>query len=127
MSIYDNMQQVKRDREQERIVRNEQYKVDSRNRLGKILKKKIDTAYIGAISVFEEAFGDLWGHGKLESELTSIQNNNRKIWGEVRNRIFNNGNNQVRAMQKELEEYDIVWLRHRLQLMCKSRQEENDG
>ena len=42
-----------------------------RERLKKIIGKKIETTMIYPLSQFELAFSDLWGGQKPESELTS--------------------------------------------------------
>ena len=41
-------------------VRQEKFKNDSRVRLSKILKKKVETTMIGALSSIEEHFSFLW-------------------------------------------------------------------
>ena len=41
-------------------ARDRKYKAESKDRLSKILKKKIQTTMIGALSTIEENFGFLW-------------------------------------------------------------------
>ena len=59
-----------------------------------IITKALQTAFIGALSAFEEEFGSLWGHG--QKQLTSEQKENLKKWKIVRERILDLGNAQVR-------------------------------
>ena len=73
------------------------YKKLSKKRLNTIIKKKIMTSLIGSLSRFEKYF-------RVDGES--------KEWQDCRNEILTNGNNQIRALEKELEEYDIVWNRH---------------
>ena len=41
-------------------AREQKYKTDSKDRLSKIMRKKIQTTMIGALSSIEENFGFLW-------------------------------------------------------------------
>jgi len=81
----------------------------SRRRLQKILEKKLTTSFIGALARFEALFGSLWGHGKDESELTENELAWRDLWVEARTEVLNNGNNQIRAIQQELQQYECWW------------------
>jgi hypothetical protein len=85
-------------------------------RIGKYAEEadqKLRTTFIGALSIFEEAFGHLWGYRLPESELTDEQFECRKRWEFARTKILNNGNNQLRTALKEISEYSIEWNRHR--------------
>jgi hypothetical protein len=84
-----------------------------RERLKKILAKKIDTTMIYPLSQFEMAFGHFWGHEKPESELTSEEKVNRAKWKQCRNNILNNGNQQKRNLYAELDMYEVVWNRYK--------------
>lgn len=67
-----------------------------------ILKKRIQTTMIGALDQFEKSFGYLWGQEKFEDEeLTDKEEKFLEIWEETRNRILNNGNNQLRKAVSE--------------------------
>lgn len=91
------------------------YKEASKNRLLRILEKKCKTIFIGALAEIEQTFGrELWGHGKDDSEKTQEELINYEKWQQARTRILNNGNNQVRAMENELDQYEVKWLRHQI-------------
>ena len=62
-------------------VRENKYKSDSKDRLSKILKKKIQTTMIGALSSIEENFGFLW-----EGEEGSL-NEQQKAMKELYNKV----------------------------------------
>lgn len=67
-----------------------------------ILKKRFQTTMIGALYEFEKSFGYLWGYEKTEDEfLTEKEEKFLDIWEETRNRILNNGNNQLRKAISE--------------------------
>ena len=49
---------------------NQNYNEFSKKRLLNNLEKKFNTTIIGSLSVFEEEFGELWGHGLPNDQLT---------------------------------------------------------
>jgi hypothetical protein len=69
-----------------------------------MLSKRFQTTMIGALFQFEEAFGYLWGFDKDDEDLTESEHNFRLKWEDVRYRILNNGNNQLRSAIKDLEQ-----------------------
>ena len=92
----------------------ESYRRQSKDRLSEIMRKKIKTTMIGAIATLEEQFGFLWGEGLDEDELTPEQDEMRDIFEEVRNEILNKGNHQIRNVDAELNQYDVVWERYNI-------------
>ena len=84
----------------------------SKNRLNDSINKKFRTTFIGALSIFEDMFGHLWGNRLPKYKLNAEQLEFRRIWEEARTLILNNGNNQLRASQNEISEYDIEWNRY---------------
>lgn len=69
-----------------------------------ILKKRFQTTMIGALYEFEKSFGYLWGYDKDEDEeLTDKEEKFLDIWEDTRNRILNNGNNQLRKSISEIK------------------------
>lgn len=72
-----------------------------------ILVKRFQTTMIGALSEFEKSFGYLWGYHKPEEEdLTEKEEQFLDKWEETRNRILNNGNNQLRKATSEIKKID---------------------
>lgn len=68
-----------------------------------ILTKRFQTTMIGALYEFEKSFGYLWGYNKTEDEfLTEKEEKFLDIWEETRNKILNNGNNQLRKAVSEI-------------------------
>lgn len=91
-------------------IRNDKYKQDSRDRLSKILKKKVETTMIGALSSIEEHFSFLW---TTEGEsLSPEQKVMYDIFQKVRSEILDKGNTQSRNIDAELSQYDVKWLRY---------------
>ena len=114
---YRTLIQMKRDSE----ARSKQkYKHDSKDRLKKIASKKIQTTMIGALDSIEKHLGFLWeedAEGKCNDSL-------REIYDIVRQEILDRGNDQIRNLQTELDQYDIEWLRYQLKLQVKPRTKE---
>lgn len=81
-----------------------------RQRLKKIAQTKIRTTMIYPLSQFEQAFGKLWGHGIKDEELTDEQSTNRKLWNEIRQRILDMGNKQIRGFNKELDIHNVEYI-----------------
>lgn len=102
---------------------NKNFAEESRKRLTKILTTKITTTFIGSLAAFEKAFGFLWGQGKKDSEKTDEEKHFYNIWEGVRTDVLNNGNNQSRAIQNELQNHNITWNRHTLVI---KNEDQND-
>lgn len=68
----------------------------SNERLMKIVTGKIRTTFIGGLSTFEQEFKDLIGK-------------NSELWQQVRKKILDAGNNNIRAIEKEFRQYEINW------------------
>ena len=95
--------------------RQDQYKFDSKDRLSKILKKKIETTMIGALSSIEEHLGFLWSHRDNES-LTEDQVYMKDLYQKIRSEILDKGNTQARNVDAELSQYDIKWLKYTIKM-----------
>lgn len=75
-----------------------------------LLKKRFQTTMIGALFEFEKYFGHLWGQNKYEDELlTQSEEQYRQIWDDVRNRILNNGNNQLRKCLSDIKPNQVQY------------------
>ena len=116
----------------------QKYNDDSKKRFMSIVKKKTTTSFVGAISEFEKKFGFLWGFMSnkttgfsdeelwLKKELARLgmgEDVFLEWWQEVRNNIFHNGNNQLRSLEQEIEQYTVYWNRYTLI----SKGEDKDG
>jgi hypothetical protein len=110
---YSKLQRVVAATNAERELAKQRYQEDSTRRLCKIIKTKCTTIFIGDLSQIEQNLGFLWGYGKNESELTEEELQMRAIWEKIRNAILNNGNNQIRALENELNQYSVNWNRYK--------------
>lgn len=85
------------------------YKAESRERLKKIIAKKIQTTMIGALDSIEKHIGALWEDDELLREKYEI----------IRQEILDRGNDQIRKLNSEVDQYDVEWLRYHLKLNVK--------
>lgn len=91
----------------------EEYKKESKERLKKIGQSKIRTAMIGALEVIEKNLQPYWeDDSEGARELKSI-------YEKMRQEILDKGNTQIRNFESELEQYDVEWLRYRMQIPVK--------
>ncbi len=107
-----------------RKVGAEKYKAESKVRLARILSTKIRTTMIGALAAIEEHLGPLWGPG--EDTVIMSRMELEALYEKIRQQILDNGNNQIRNFQTELEQYDVEWLRYKITLPVRQR-EDKDG
>ena len=106
----------------------QRYLDESKKRLSKIVETKLKTAFIGALSNFEQEFGFLWGH-EQKSGPTEEQEFMKEIWERTRTSVLNNGNNQIRAVKSEIANHSIEWQRYQTELPVKPMElkEDNDA
>lgn len=95
-------------------IRDAKYKQDSKDRLSKILKKKIQTTMIGALSTIEENFGFLWNNN--EEPRNDQDKIMKDLYNKVRSEILDRGNNQARNIDAELAQYEIEWTRYQIKM-----------
>jgi len=105
-------------------VREDRYKCDSKDRLSKILRKKVETTMIGALSSVEKHLGFLWTN---DGELTPEQKTMYEIYQKVREEVLDKGNSQARNVDAELNQYDVKWLRYTSQIPVKPQEERENG
>lgn len=106
MDDYARMYIQKRKNDEEAKLK---YKRSSKERLSKIITKKITTTMIGALETIEKSFGFLW---EESPEM-------RELYEKTRKEILDKGNAQARNMSTELEQYDVEWLRYTMILPVK--------
>jgi hypothetical protein len=92
------------------------YRELSRGRLKAAVGRKGRTVIFGLVERFERAFGLLWGHGKPDAACTPEELAWRDAWARLRTDCLDHGHAQLRALDKELAEYEVEWLRHRRSL-----------
>ena len=106
-------------RDKARADNDKRYREGCKKRLLGTIEKKFKTTIIWAIASVEAGFGELWGHGKPEVELTDKEREFREIWQEVRTEILNKGNNNLRGAQDEIAQYSTVWEGFRTEFLIK--------
>lgn len=101
------------------------YKYDSKERLSKILKKKVETTMIGALSSIEEHFSFLWSDFAGETvslkDMTPDQKAMYDVYQKVRSEILDKGNAQSRNIDAELNQYEVKWLKYSITIPVKQK------
>lgn len=92
---------------------------ESKERLSKILKKKIETTMIGALSSIEEHFSFLWGVDT--KNMTKEQQVMYDLYQKIRSEILDKGNSQIRNVDSELSQYEIRQLKYSLVIPIKQK------
>jgi len=86
----------------------------SKNKLYQVAKKKILTTMIGALDSIEKSFGFLWS-----GEDTTEQKQMRLIYDQIRSDILDKGNTQIRNLEAEFSNYDIVFKKYNTRIPFK--------
>ena len=82
---------------------------------------------IGALSTVEEHFGFLWGFEIPDDQLTPEQKHVKSIFEDVRAKILDRGNTQIRSLESEFVNYEISKKKYFINLpMAKNQGEEDD-
>lgn len=82
------------------------YRDKSKVRLRTIVRKKMMTGLIGTLARLEDRFAE------------------HPDWPKIRNEILNHGHAQIRAVEKELDEYEVRWLRHTASITNQTKNED---
>lgn len=109
-------------------AREQRSKDVSHESLLKQAKKKIQTTMIGSLSDIENYFGFLWGFGDEGTELSEEQKHMKEIFEEVRAKILDRGNTQIRDIELEFVNYEISRKKFYIKLpVANPKGEQNDG
>ena len=120
----ENFDDLIRNKSEYKDARSERYKYDSKDRLSKILRKKVETTMIGAISSLEDHFSFLWT--AQDSEMTEEKKFMFDIFQKVRSEILDKGNSQSRNIDAELNQYEVKWMRYSVEIPVKPNDERMD-
>jgi hypothetical protein len=123
----ENFDDLIRQQSEYKSVREDKFKQDSRDRLSKILKKKVETTMIGALSSIEDHFAFLWT--SKDGGMSPEQKIMYDTFQKVRSEILDKGNTQSRNVDAELAQYEVKWLRYQTSMPVISRktgEEQND-
>lgn len=121
----ENFNELIRKQQEYKEARDSKYKSDSKDRLSKILKKKVETTMIGALSSIEEHFSFLWNSDS--GSQTPEQKIMQDLFQKVRSEILDKGNTQARNIDAELSQYDVKWLRYTVEIPVKTVEDNKEG
>lgn len=110
----DQLRRVTSQRRVEEDKATQQRREDSsKERLHRIIQKKLMTAGIGAMSRMEKHIGrQLWGHDTPPYERSPAQEEWNEVWQECRTDILNHINGIMRAVDDEFKQYTMMWNRY---------------
>ena len=115
----ENFDDLIRQQSEYKSIREDKFKQDSRDRLSKILKKKVETTMIGALSSIEDHFAFLWT--SKDGGMSPEQKIMYDTFQKVRSEILDKGNTQSRNVDAELAQYEVKWLRYQTSIPVISR------
>jgi hypothetical protein len=96
------------------MKKNDIVRDNSKNKLKSNVGTRIKTTMIGSISNIEKVFGYLWCH-ECESR-TPEEEEFYRLFTELRNKILDDGNFQIRSFENDLQAYDIEWIGYHLEI-----------
>ena len=109
-------------------ARDQRSKDVSHDELLRRAKKKIQTTMIGSLSDVENLFGFLWGFGDNNTEPSEEQEHMKEIFEEVRAKILDRGNTQIRDLELEFVNYEISRKKYFIKLpVVNPEGEQDDG
>jgi hypothetical protein len=120
----ENLNRLIREKSEYEHLKKEKIKNDSKQRLSKILKKKVETTMIGALSSIEEHFGFLWSSPDGAIPLDQMSEEQKimyEAYQKVRSEILDKGNTQSRNIDAELNQYDVNWVRFTINIPVKEK------
>jgi hypothetical protein len=132
MDEYNELRQRAELNKKRREELHKKFLEDSKEKLGNISERKVRTSFIGALAQFEAFFGFLWGQVSPE-DLTDeqleildlVQQKGfdvylKDLWNKAREKVLTNGNNQIRGLKDEFQQYTIEWNRYKTILPVKT-------
>lgn len=90
-------------------AREDKYKEESKTRLSKIMKKKIETTMVGALSSIEDHLGHLF----------EVDGGIKDLYDIIRSEILDKGNAQARNVDAELNQYEVEWKKYQMEIPMK--------
>lgn len=114
----DGINDITRQKKDYKQIRDDKYRQDSKDRLAKIVKKKVETTMIGALSSIEQNFGFLWE--SKDGKLTQEQQIMFDVYQKVRSEILDKGNTQARNIDAEFAQYEVNWLKYSITIPVKN-------
>lgn len=88
-----------------------EYQEHSKDRLEKVISKKILTTTVGSVALIEEFFKK-----NFEDDYEML-----KEFDKIRTAIFDLGNKQIKNAKNEINEYIVYWKRKTVQLDVKKK------
>jgi hypothetical protein len=110
MGVYENFEKASKINKEDELKLNEKHLLLSKEKLKKVANTKMRTTFIGSLSAIEKFFSELWEYDYQDGEEVSKRKRVwKEKWEQCRAEILNNGNNQLRAVDAEIDQYSVSW------------------
>jgi hypothetical protein len=113
---YNNLRKAAALQQKLKEKRHQDFLNKSRDKLVGSIKKLLMTTAIGSLAEIENMFGELWGHGLPKGQLTKDQLETRELWEELRTKILDRVNKNIRNLESMAPLYSIEWLGYKMEL-----------
>lgn len=90
--------------------RERERKASDRDRLGRLLEKRLLTATVGDLARIEAYFGHLWGQDKAHEDRTENEQKWLEHFLSLRDEILDHGNQLIRGTRQELDLYAVEFV-----------------
>lgn len=114
----DYSEKRKKIKQAQREEREDANKVQSKEQLDRVARKRFQTVYVGAVAKIEKGFGYLWGEhlDKDEEDMTPEELKMFDIFLGIRDAIFDQGNDQANKFSKDLDRFEMNRVRYSSEL-----------
>ena len=107
----ENYEEMRKQREAMELEYQNQKSLKIKSNFVEKESTRMKTCFIFAIAEFEKLFGHLWDETKEDAEVEGPEFY-KKLFLELRKSVLDNGNNQIRAFQKDMENYKVDQVKH---------------
>lgn len=119
----------KKIKQAQREEREESHKLQSKDQLESIMRKRFQTVFVGAVAKIEEKFGHMWGEhlDKDEEDMTEEELRIYDIFLTVREAIFDQGNDQANKFSRDLDRFETNRIRFHSEFRQPNVEERQDS
>ena len=117
----------KKYKENIKSTRQKKYEDASLEHLKRIIKKRCQTIFVGAVAKMEDHFGELWGE-ELELDEEQMNAIQRKWFDKfltVRELVFDQGNDQITKLVNDIDNFCVSWSKLHIEFITKEHK-KND-
>jgi hypothetical protein len=112
-----------------REEREDAHRIQSKEQLERIARKRFQTVFVGAVATIEKGYGHLWGEhlDKDEEDMTEEELKMFDIFLRIRDAIFDQGNDQANKFSRDLERFETSRVRYNSEIRQPDIEEREDS